>query len=115
DTIKKTVDIYLSKLSEFVKNDNKAAVKQKRNVKQRQTNKEIMQEALIKQGIVNPEGSTKKKSKRKTSTDNSNHPTLVERIPEELRLIKRFINLDGKTKTKDDILRFVNSLQKAIL
>ena len=36
-------------------------------------------------------------------------------MPEELRFIKRFVNLNGKTKTKDDILRFINSLQKAIL
>ena len=39
----------------------------------------------------------------------------VERISEEVRFIKRFVNLDGKTKTKDEILRFINSLQKAIL
>lgn len=40
---------------------------------------------------------------------------MVERIPEELRFIKRFVNLNGKTKTKDELLRFINSLQKAIL
>ena len=39
----------------------------------------------------------------------------VERIPEELRFIKRFVNLDGKTKTKEEVLNFINSLQKAIL
>lgn len=42
-------------------------------------------------------------------------PAMVERIPEELRFIKRFINLNGKTKRKDEILRFINSLQKAIV
>ena len=40
---------------------------------------------------------------------------LVERIPEEIRFIKRFVNLNGKSKLKEDILRFVNSLQKAIV
>ena len=40
---------------------------------------------------------------------------MVERIPDELRFIRRFVNLNGKTKTKDEILRFINSLQKAIL
>ena len=39
----------------------------------------------------------------------------MERIPDELRFIRRFVNLDGKTKTKEDLLRFINSLQKAIL
>lgn len=116
DAIKKTVDIYLSKLSEFVKNDNKAAVKQKRNQKQKQSNKEIMQEAMIKQGLINAEGSTKKKVNKSNKTkDAESEPMMVERIPEELRFIKRFVNLNGKSKTKDEILRFINSLQKAIL
>ncbi|MBK6936995.1 MAG: hypothetical protein IPH18_09050 [Chitinophagaceae bacterium] len=40
---------------------------------------------------------------------------MVERIPEELRFIRRFVNLNGKTKTKDDLLHFINGLQKTIL
>jgi len=40
---------------------------------------------------------------------------LVERIPEELRLMKRYVNLNGKKKTHEELLRFINSLQKAIL
>ena len=42
-------------------------------------------------------------------------PTLVERVPEELRFLRRFVNLDGKTKTKEEILRLVNGLQRAIV
>ncbi len=38
----------------------------------------------------------------------------VERIPEELRFIKRFVLLHGKTKTPDQIRLFINALQKAI-
>lgn len=41
--------------------------------------------------------------------------SLVERLPDEIRFIKRFINLDGKTKSKEEVLRFINSLQKAIV
>jgi hypothetical protein len=40
---------------------------------------------------------------------------MVERIPEELRFMRRYANLNGKKKTKEQLLRFVNSLQKAIL
>ncbi len=40
---------------------------------------------------------------------------MVERIPEELRIIRRFVNMNGKTKTKEKILHFINSLQKAIV
>lgn len=38
-----------------------------------------------------------------------------ERLPDEIRFIRRYINLDDKVKTKDEILRFINALQKAIL
>jgi len=40
---------------------------------------------------------------------------LVARIPDELRFIRRFIGLDGKEQTKEQLLRFINSLQKAIV
>lgn len=39
---------------------------------------------------------------------------LVERIPEEIRFIRRYLSLHGKRKTKDNIRRFVSSIQKAI-
>jgi hypothetical protein len=38
-----------------------------------------------------------------------------ERLVEEIKLIKRFVNLHGKRKTQDDIIRFINTLQKAIV
>lgn len=115
DSIKKTIDIYLAKLNEFVNNNKKAGNRQRKNEQQRQTNQKIMQEALIKQGITNSDSTPQKKSRKVTVTEATHQPTMVERIPEELRFIKRFVNMDGKSKTKDEILRFVNSLQKAIL
>jgi len=116
DTVKKTIDIYLSKLNEFVNNSKQAEKKKHKKQKEQQTNKEIIQEAMIKQGIVNSDGSPNKKSKKATTQkNNGNQPLMVERIPEELRFIRRFVNMDGKTKTKDEILSFINSIQKAIL
>ncbi|OJW31532.1 MAG: hypothetical protein BGO54_13805 [Sphingobacteriales bacterium 46-32] len=115
DTIKKTIDIYLAKLNEFVSNNKKADNKQRKKIRQQQSSREIIQEALIKQSIVNPDGSSKKKARQSASKENEVQPTLVERIPEELRFIKRFVNLNGKSKTKEELLRFINSLQKAIL
>ncbi len=38
-----------------------------------------------------------------------------ERLPDEIRFIRRYINLEDKVKTKDEILRFINTLQKSIL
>lgn len=106
ETIKKTVDIYLTKLNEFVKNNSKAESKQSKKQREQEEHKEIIKEAMRRQGITN--NATKKQ-------EPIHNPTMVERIPEELRFIKRFVNLNGKTKTKEDILRFINSLQKAIV
>ncbi|MGC4036092.1 MAG: hypothetical protein QM764_09025 [Chitinophagaceae bacterium] len=116
DAVKKTIDIYLAKLNEFINNTKQAEKKERKKEVRQQSDKEIMQEAMIRQGIINQDGSPKKKTKKFTQhkPDESN-PTMVERIPEELRFIKRFVNLNGKTKTKEEILRFINSLQKAIL
>lgn len=113
DTVKKTIDIYLAKLNEFVNASKDAERKQQKREKQQQTNREVIQEALRKQGIEPTEKAKRGKKSKETST--VIEPTWVERIPDELRFIKRFVNLNGKTKTKDEILRFINSLQKAIL
>lgn len=117
DTVKKTIDIYLARLNEFVNKDKKLQKDQQKKEKQRQTNKEIMQEAMRKQRLLpGDEKQEKKKSpKAKREADPGNEPMKVERITEELRFIKRFVNLNGKTKTKEEILRFINSLQKSIL
>lgn len=101
DTIKKTVNTYFEKLAAYLSAGNKP-----HTVKQfdKSRNDWVAKE--------------KKQSKAKTSKQ-PGKPTstasLVERIPDELRFIRRYINLDGKTKTREDILRFINSLQKAIL
>ncbi len=95
EAIKKTVDIYLSKLNEFATKKQKP-VKQTTNAKTSISKKELVK------------GTSEPKYDKLI-------PSFVERIPEELRFIKRFVNLDGKVKTKEQILTFINSLQKAIL
>ncbi len=94
DTIKKTIDIYLSKLNEFVNSNS--------NTERKLTKKNKDRELI-------------KPPKQAKSQPGELTPEMVERIPEELRFIKRFINLNGKSKTKEEILRFINSLQKAII
>ncbi len=119
DTVKKVIDMYFGKLNEFVNNNHKAEVRQHNKVVRQKSDAEVMKDAMIKQGITNPDGSPKEKHSkpgRKTKTEKQEDATsLVERIPEEIRFIRRYLNLHGKTKTKDDLLRFINRLQKAIL
>jgi hypothetical protein len=109
DAIKKTIDLYLEKLNEFVNNTKAATHKQVRKQREQDDSKTVIKEAMRRQGI-NPKAAAKN-----TNTTEQKNINFVERIPEEIRFIKRFVNLNGKTKTKDDLLRFINSLQKAIV
>src|SRR5687767_319834 len=84
NAIKKTVDIYLAKLNALV-SASKNTSKHERKKKAAAPKKHFAKEE-------NPDQPA-------TSIN------LVERMPEELRFIKRFVNLDGKTKTKEELLR----------
>jgi len=121
--IKKTLDLYLTKVNEFANKKKKPEpVKAPKAKKQKEKQKPFFRETDILKPTEEPEPGY---PERKTSKKRVNKPQkdivpttqtiLVERIPEELRFVRRFVNMDGKTKTKDEILRFINSLQKAIL
>jgi hypothetical protein len=101
--IRKTIQIYFERLSDFLPktpktNNSKVSTKAKSNA----------------DADKKPSQSDKPK-KQKTVSAQVPDVIMVERMPEELRFIRRYVNLDGKTKTKEEILRFINSLQKAIV
>jgi len=102
EAIKKTIDTYFEKLTAFV-GKGKAGKSHSKNTEQKEHS------GSRKQKAVEPAHSKPK------SKPDLFQPSMVERIPDELRFIRRFVNLNGRPKSKDDILRFVNSLQKAIL
>jgi hypothetical protein len=97
--IRKTIQLYFERLSEYLKENNKGGKISKPKEDKQKTQP------------------TKQKESKKHILPKANVPSvmMVERMPEELRFIKRYVNFDGKTKTKEDVLRFINSLQKAIL
>lgn len=96
--IQKTIQLYFERLAEYMTDLNR---KEQRKSKELNPEPQIAKPKAIKKGAV-----------PKPSLPNI---TMVERVPEELRFIKRYVNLDGKTKTKEGILRFINALQKAIV
>lgn len=63
----------------------------------------------------------RKKSKAKNSDpprsnpDNKAKAELVSQPSAEIQFIRRFVNLDGKTKTPDQIRTFINALQRAMV
>jgi hypothetical protein len=83
----------------------------------------IYQEILEEEGRTAPEPKTAKPKPTKKKGDvPQQQPTKpavnakpVERVDEEIKFIKRYIQLHGKDKTKVQVLNFINSLQRAIL
>ena len=55
-----------------------------------------------------------KKSKT-SSSQKKNNADKVEAISEEVKMIKRFVLMHGKTKTQNQIRLFLNALQRAIM
>ena len=99
-TIKNVVDLYLTKLNAYVEtqpktNPESAAKKQVAPAKEKKGTK------------------TKKEKELKSKKEDSATP--VEAIEDELKFIKRFVLMDGKTKSPEQILNFLNGLQKAII
>lgn len=114
--IRKTIQLYFERLNEFIHENGKAEKKKVKREAEQKQNREIMDEALRRQGLVDQNRSNVDKTvKTKKAKPQPEQPIWTERMPEELRFIKRYVNLDGKTKTKEEILRFINSLQKSIV
>ncbi|WP_207515046.1 hypothetical protein [Longitalea luteola] len=115
DKVKNTIDLYLDKLNAFISGSSKKETKQPRKAKKGAGHTVAIDEYMPAQEPIPTENKKTKHSKKNKVIASQTAPVLVEKIPEELRFIKRFVYLNGKSKTKDEILRFINSLQKAIV
>jgi hypothetical protein len=102
DKIRKTVDLYLDQLNNLSTNVAKKGRGRKPQL-------------AIKKKADNKITSIPSDIHTTIKQTNSNNVVMVSRIPDEIRFIRRFVNLDGKTQTKEQVLRFINSLQKAII
>ena len=110
EEIKETVDLYLEKLNKYLeKHPTEKSTKEVKEKKGKSKAEEIPlpQKKYEKQNIKEP----KEKEKAIIAAQGK----LVERFPEEFRFLRRFINLNGKSKTKEQLLSFINSLQRSIV
>lgn len=59
----------------------------------------------------------KKENKHKAApvVEDENDFEFVERIPEEIRFMRRYLSMNGKKKSREDLLRFINALHRAIV
>lgn len=104
-TIKRMIDLYFTKLNEYV--EQKKPTQKVLSPGHKETVKREK-----KQHQVKPHKEPKAKGIKPKKVDTA---TQVEHIEDELKFIKRFTLLNGKTKTAEQVLGFLNSLQKAII
>ena len=107
--IKQVIDKYFAKLNEFVSSSKKNIVKKEQKQKEEKTKPKTK---------VKHEKKKKAPERRQTKQvryEEDKDVEWVERIPEELKLMRRYVNMDGKVKTYDQVLSLINSLQRAII
>lgn len=125
DDTKKAIDTYLILLNNYISKGStgKAAPEQKVSSKSTTTEKAgkapkgpILLSTLAAKN--KPVETVKSKRREPEPDEHSDHEEttteLTERIPEEIRFIKRYVSWHEKTKTKEELLRFISGLQRAI-
>jgi hypothetical protein len=94
DKIKQVVDIYFTKVAAYL-----PKVKVNKPKPELQPKKEKVEKAIAQKATVLP----------------NTNIEFVEKLDEGLKFIKRFVNMQLKLKEQDDIIRFINTIQKAIV
>ena len=128
-TIKKTIDLYLERLNEYAaslkQQDKKETpkVKAKKAVPKKQATTAKKPKAASKKKPKKAKAKPKKKQ-AKPSKPKTRNKTLrelayeraekVERVSDALKLIKRFVLMHDKVKTRHQVRLFINALQRAI-
>jgi len=104
EKIKEVIDLYFSKVASYVQHKAEANLPIVKSTPEKIKDKSVQK--------ITPKPTEAKQTKVVETAANTN---FAERLDEEIKIIKRFCNLNEKVKTQEDIMRFINSLQKAIV
>lgn len=108
ENTRKAIDLYLSKLNEWASTRGEAS-------KKRKTYSAPKRKKSSPSAVTSQQKELPQMPPATHEPNPADQPDWVERIPEELRFIRRFVNMNAKKKTKEEIVRFINALQKAIV
>ncbi len=103
ETTKKYIDTYIAKFNQVASKSAKAKSKQP----PKKTKPASKPTTKTKAPVVKPNKTVAKKPASPSYTN-------LAKISPEVRFIKRFVSMDGKRKTRKQLLTFINSLQRAI-
>ena len=99
ENIKRVINAYLEKLNEYI---------EKNPLEKPQKSAPVPKKEKA-------EAKPRPAKRAEPETQPEEEAEAVEKILPEIAFIKRYVAMHGKTKTQDEVLRFVSSLQKAIL
>lgn len=107
DDVKRTIDLYIKKLNQHLAKKSKPPTQSPRkststNAKPPQQESKKVEPSVTKKDTANPTSVPKVVRK-------------VELISDELKFIRRYVNLHDKAKTKNQVRLFLNALQRAIV
>lgn len=108
--IQATVDLYFTKLREYLSKPAQSA-----KPAQRAAPQPAKRAKPVKQQPAKPAPKAPAAKPAPVDNDPEDAINYSERMPDEIRFIKRYIALHEKVKTKEEILRFIKALQKSIL
>ncbi len=110
DTIKKVIDLYLSKLNEFIGSHVAKNDQHKKTNLNPATNQPKKETSRARKSV-------KATVRKKEPKPKSQKPTgkLVAHIREEVKFIKRYVGLHNKVKSPSVVLNFIKALQRSIV
>lgn len=112
--VKSSMDHYLKAINEFM-GAHEAKLTVKKSVKSvAKTKKQTSHSSQTKKENSNskPHRASAKATKNHSL---SSRVKQVERVPEEIRFLRRYVNMHGKVKTRLSVLQLLSSLQKAMI
>lgn len=111
DTIRKVIDLYFEKLSQYIKSTQvpqRTAASQKDNRKPVSIHPKKLKQASVRSKRSFPDKKQKKNARIRSAKR-------VEHIREELKFIKRYVGLHNKVKSPASILSLIKGLQRSIV
>jgi len=110
DATRKAIDLIFVKMGEYLETQ-----KPKEAPKKPESKKEAKTSHDSEKAKTKPEKASRKKKHSPAPVQENENIEFVERIPDEIRFIRRCLSLHGKKKTKEDLLRFINAMHRSIL
>lgn len=113
--VKPIVDHYFKRLNEFLSGRNTPAKQETATIKQSVKKVLATKQPKERRHVVSRRDAEVTTTKNTSEDESEPEIEFVKKMPEEIKFIRRCLSLNGKKKAKEDLLRFINALHRAIV